>query len=216
MSEELLSRAGSGDEQAFRELTDPMRRELHLHCYRMLGSMQDAEDMVQETMLGAWRGLGSFERRASVRSWLYRIATNRCLNALRDASRRPVPASEAALNFPPPTRMAEPTWLEPYPDVLLEGLTDTAPGPGCPLRGSRDGGARVHRGAPGTASAPAGGTRAARRARLPRVRGRRAPRQQRGLRQERPQACPRAHGRASAERARRGSDPGVEPRSASS
>ncbi len=129
MSEQLLSRAGSGDEQAFRELTDPLRRELHLHCYRMLGSMQDAEDMVQETMLGAWRGLGSFERRASVRSWLYRIATNRCLNALRDAARRPVPANEATLNFPPPTRMAEPTWLEPYPDVLLEGLTDTAPGP---------------------------------------------------------------------------------------
>ncbi len=129
VSEQLLSRATSGDERAFRELTDPLRRELQLHCYRMLGSMQDAEDMVQETMLGAWRGLGSYERRASVRSWLYRIATNRCLNALRDASRRPVPANEATLNFPPPTRMAEPTWLEPYPDVLLEGLTDTAPGP---------------------------------------------------------------------------------------
>ena len=129
MSEQLLARASSGDEQAFRELTDPLRRELQLHCYRMLGSMQDAEDMVQETMLGAWRGLGSFEQRASVRSWLYRIATNRCLNALRDASRRPPPANEIAFTPPPPTRVAEPTWLEPYPDVLLEGLTDTAPGP---------------------------------------------------------------------------------------
>ena len=129
MSEQLLTRATSGDEQAFRELTDPLRRELQLHCYRMLGSMQDAEDMVQETMLGAWRGLGSFEARASVRSWLYRIATNRCLNALRDARRRPPPTSDAAAHFPAPTRMAEPTWLEPYPDVLLEGLTDTAPGP---------------------------------------------------------------------------------------
>jgi len=129
VSEQLLARASSGDEQAFRELTDPLRRELQLHCYRMLGSMQDAEDMVQETMLGAWRGLGSFEQRASVRSWLYRIATNRCLNALRDASRRPPPANEIAFTPPPPTRVAEPTWLEPYPDVLLEGLTDTAPGP---------------------------------------------------------------------------------------
>src|SRR5271163_4979405 len=110
VSEELLSRATSGDERAFRELTDPLRRELQLHCYRMLGSMQDAEDMVQETMLGAWRGLESFEARASVRSWLYRIATNRCLNALRDARRRPPPASDAAAHFPSPTRMAEPTW----------------------------------------------------------------------------------------------------------
>jgi len=128
VSEQLLSRATSGDEQAFRELTDPLRRELQLHCYRMLGSVQDAEDMVQETMLGAWRGLGSFEQRASVRSWLYRIATNRCLNALRDARRRPAPP-ELSFAPPPATRMAEPTWLEPYPDVLLEGLTDTAPGP---------------------------------------------------------------------------------------
>ncbi len=129
MSEQLLARASSGDEQAFRELTDPLRRELQLHCYRMLGSMQDAEDMVQETMLGAWRGLASFEGRASVRSWLYRIATNRCLNALRDASRRPPPVNEIPFTPPTPTRMAEPTWLEPYPDILLEGLTDTAPGP---------------------------------------------------------------------------------------
>ena len=129
VSEQLLSRATSGDEQAFRELTDPLRGELQLHCYRMLGSMQDAEDMVQETMLGAWRGLGSFERRASVRSWLYRIATNRCLNALRDASRRPPPAIQTPFTPPPATRTAEPTWLEPYPDVLLEGLMDTAPGP---------------------------------------------------------------------------------------
>ena len=103
----------------FRELTERHRRELQLHCYRMLGSVQDAEDMVQETLLAAWRGLEDFEGRASLRSWLYRIATNRCLNALRDRSRRPreVPIMADA---PEPTRMVEPIWLEPYPDALLE------------------------------------------------------------------------------------------------
>src|SRR5215211_2731666 len=84
-----LARARAGDEVAFRALTDPHRRELHVHCYRILGSVQDAEDVLQETMLAAWRGLAEFEGRASLRSWLYRIATNRCLNALRDSGRRP-------------------------------------------------------------------------------------------------------------------------------
>src|SRR5918998_50664 len=84
-----LARARAGDEDSFRELTDPHRRELHIHCYRILGSVQDAEDLVQETLLAAWRGLADFEGRASLRSWLYRIATNRCLNALRARSRRP-------------------------------------------------------------------------------------------------------------------------------
>jgi RNA polymerase sigma-70 factor (TIGR02960 family) len=106
-------------EDAFRDLTEPHRRELQLHCYRILGSVQDAEDMVQETLLAAWRGLDAFEGRASVRSWLYRIATNRCLNALRARSRRPkeVPVMDDALE---PTRRIEPVWLEPYPDALLE------------------------------------------------------------------------------------------------
>ena len=89
MTEATLERARAGDEQAFQALTDPYRRELQLHCYRILGSVQDAEDLVQETLLAAWRGLADFEGRASVRSWLYRIATNRCLNALRDGARRP-------------------------------------------------------------------------------------------------------------------------------
>src|SRR5215210_452772 len=84
-----LRRARAGDEEAFRELTDPFRRELQVHCYRILGSVQDAEDLVQETLLAAWRGLEAFEGRSSVRAWLYRIATNRCLTALRDRARRP-------------------------------------------------------------------------------------------------------------------------------
>jgi RNA polymerase sigma-70 factor (TIGR02960 family) len=123
-----LSRARGGDEEAFRELIDPYRRELQLHCYRMLGSVQDAEDLLQETLLAAWRGLEGFEGRSSVRAWLYRIATNRCLNALRDKRRRPR-AVEPMAEPPEPTRLSEPTWLEPYPDALLDTVADAAPGP---------------------------------------------------------------------------------------
>ena len=126
MTEATLSRARAGDELAFRALTDPYRRELQLHCYRILGSAQDAEDLLQETMLAAWTGLEKFEARSSLRSWLYRIATNRCLNALRDSRRRP---PDIRGDLPRPTRMTEPLWLEPYPDVLLEGIADSAPGP---------------------------------------------------------------------------------------
>lgn len=128
MSAGALSRARAGDESAFRDLVEPYRRELHLHCYRILGSLQDAEDVVQETLLAAWRGLSGFEERASLRAWLYRIATNRCLNALRDRKRRPQEVTSMA-EPPRPTRMAEPMWLDPYPDSLLEGIADTAPGP---------------------------------------------------------------------------------------
>jgi RNA polymerase sigma-70 factor (TIGR02960 family) len=116
------------DEQAFRALTEPHRRELQVHCYRMLGSVQDAEDMVQETLLAAWRSLGAFEGRASVRAWLYRIATHRCLNALRARSRRPREV-QAMSELPEPTRRTEPIWLQPYPDVLLDDLADSSPGP---------------------------------------------------------------------------------------
>jgi RNA polymerase sigma-70 factor (TIGR02960 family) len=128
LDEATLERARAGDDEAFRELTDPYRRELQLHCYRILGSMQDAEDLVQETLLAAWRGLDAFEGRASVRAWLYRIATNRCLNALRARSRRPREV-QAMDNVPPPTRRTEPIWLEPYPDVLLEDMPDRSAGP---------------------------------------------------------------------------------------
>ncbi|MGW2705563.1 sigma-70 family RNA polymerase sigma factor [Streptomyces sp. NPDC001340] len=131
MIESTLDRARAGDGEAFRRLTEPYRRELQLHCYRILGSVQDAEDMVQETLLAAWRGLGGFQERASVRAWLYRIATNRCLNALRDTSRRPQPREPARRprDLPEPTRRSEQAWFDPYPDALLEDLPDTTPGP---------------------------------------------------------------------------------------
>jgi RNA polymerase sigma-70 factor (TIGR02960 family) len=128
----VLARARAGDEEAFRELTEPHRRELQLHCYRILGSAQDAEDLVQETLLAAWRGLDGFEGRSSLRAWLYRIASNRCLNALRDRGRRPreLPLPPEPSPVPPkPTRLAEPIWLEPYPDAWLEGVTDVTARP---------------------------------------------------------------------------------------
>ena len=130
MTDATLERARSGDEQAFDALTDPFRGELQLHCYRILGSVQDAEDMLQETLLSAWRGLAGFEGRSSLRSWLYRIATNRCLNALRARNRgTAVAASELPPEAPQPSRTREPIWLQPYPDSLLEGLPDRADGP---------------------------------------------------------------------------------------
>jgi RNA polymerase sigma-70 factor (TIGR02960 family) len=127
VTEQSLARARDGDEDAFRELTDPYRRELQLHIYRIVGSTQDAEDLLQETLLAAWRGLGQFEGRASVRAWLYRIATNRSLDALRASRRRP--EDQRMTQFPEPTRWSEPVWLEPYPDLLLDGIPDEAPGP---------------------------------------------------------------------------------------
>ena len=125
-----LERARAGDDQAFGDITGPYLAELRLHCYRILGSVQDAEDVLQETLLAAWRGIGKFEGRASLRTWLYRIATNRSLNALRASGRRsrpepPEPPFEAAR----PTRRGEPVWLQPFPDALLDGLPDAAAGP---------------------------------------------------------------------------------------
>ena len=126
---ELLTRARAGDEEGFRQLTEPYRREIQVHCYRMLGSLTDAEDTLQETMLAAWRGLGGFQERSSLRSWLYRIATNQCLNALRSAGRRQPAEPVPPFRPPEPTRRGEITWLQPYPDDLLEGIADTTPGP---------------------------------------------------------------------------------------
>ena len=127
MTEPLLARARAGDGDAFAELVEPLRAGLQLHCYRILGSVADAEDVLQETLMAAWRGLDHFEGRSSVRAWLYRIATNKSLNALRASRSRPLPAPARPL--PEPSRHGEPLWLEPYPDVLLGGLADDAPGP---------------------------------------------------------------------------------------
>lgn len=126
----LVARARSGDGEAFEQLVGPYRRELHVHCYRVLGSVTDAEDALQESLTAAWRGLDRFEARASVRTWLYRITTNRCLNLLRASRRRP-PARvpELEVEPPEPTRLGEVTWLEPYPDTLLAGLADSTAGP---------------------------------------------------------------------------------------
>ncbi len=122
ISTDQLSAALGGNQRAFSNLVEPYRRELQLHCYRLLGSLQDAEDLVQETLLRAWRRLDSFEGRASLRTWLYRIATNACFDALDKRRRRLMPAS-----LYPPANPANPleafddelTWLEPYPDHLL-------------------------------------------------------------------------------------------------
>ena len=123
----LLASAQAGDEDAFAELTGPFRRELRTHCYRILGSAADAEDMVQETMMAAWRGLDRFEERASLRTWLHAIATNKCLNHLRTAKSHAALPPEVPV--PEPTRTGEPLWLEPYPDALLGDLPDATPGP---------------------------------------------------------------------------------------
>jgi RNA polymerase sigma-70 factor (TIGR02960 family) len=131
MTTEVLARARAGDQDAFCQLTEPHRRELQAHCYRILGSAQDAEDAVQETLLAAWRGLGGFEERSSVRTWLYRVATNRCLNALRDGPRRP-PFTETVpptVMWPEPSRLSEVVWLEPFADFTLDDVADPALGP---------------------------------------------------------------------------------------
>jgi len=115
VEQDVVDRAVTGDERAFAELVEPYRRELRVHCYRMLGSLTDAEDVLQETLLAAWRGLAGFERRSSVRAWLYRIATNRCLNAIRDGRRR-IPAEPVPpFDLPEPSRRSDVPWLQPYP-----------------------------------------------------------------------------------------------------
>ena len=128
---DVLARAAAGDHDAFRDLVQGHSHELQVHCYRILGSVQDAEDALQETLVSAWRSLGEFGQRSSVRTWLYQIATNRCLSMLRANSRRPriaAPLPEATLPEAAGAGDAPP-WLEPYPDVLLDHLVDQRPGP---------------------------------------------------------------------------------------
>jgi RNA polymerase sigma-70 factor (TIGR02960 family) len=130
VSDDLISRARRGDGDAFRALTEPFRTELLAHCYRMLGSLPDAEDALQETLVSAWQGLDGFAGRASMRTWLYRIATNRCLNAIRAVRRRPARAWDIAGVEPPaPSRVGEAVWLGPFPDSLIESATDMPVGP---------------------------------------------------------------------------------------
>jgi RNA polymerase sigma-70 factor (ECF subfamily) len=127
---ELLSRARAGDGEAFHAVTAPHRHELLMHCYRMLGSLHDAEDALQETMLAAWQGFGGFEARSSVRTWLYRIATNRCLNARRAAQRRPPKQWDVPGVQPPnPTGLGEVVWLEPLPDERVASALGVPLGP---------------------------------------------------------------------------------------
>jgi RNA polymerase sigma-70 factor (TIGR02960 family) len=130
LAADLISRAQAGDGDAFQALTEPHRRELHVHCYRMLGSVQDAEDALQDTLVAAWASLGSFRSDASIRTWLYRIATNKCLNALRAARRRPPKAWDIpGIEPPPPTRLGEAVWLGAFPDSLLDRAFDLPVGP---------------------------------------------------------------------------------------
>lgn len=133
---ELLARAQSADAEAFGELAEPFRRELHLYCYHLLGSLRDAEQVIRETMLAALGGIEPFEGRASLRLWLYRTATSQCLDALRGSGHtvsHPTLAAdpqEGQLpSAPQPATDSEPTWLEPYPDRLLAELPDSWPGP---------------------------------------------------------------------------------------
>lgn len=122
-----LPAARAGNHEAFQQLTDPYRHELVVHCYRILGSLEDAEDMVQETLLRAWRRLDSYEGRASFRAWLYKIATNASLDALDSRRARLLPNlthASADPNDPFPEAIHDPLWLDPLPDSLLHGLSN--------------------------------------------------------------------------------------------
>src|SRR5438876_6657040 len=119
---ELLDAAKAGDEGAFAQLVEPHRAQLHAHCYRMLGSVHDAEDALQEALLRAWRGLSRFEGRSSLRSWLYTIATNTCLSAIERRPKRVLPIDYGPATDPhvaPGEPIVESVWLEPYPDEAL-------------------------------------------------------------------------------------------------
>src|SRR6185503_5669680 len=143
------------DQDAFRELVEPYRAELHVHCYRILGSVQDAEDALQETLIAAWRGLAGFEERASVRTWLYSVATNRALNMLRAARRRPQVEMPPDVSLPEPTRYAVPR------RPVRERATDRRPRGA--LRGQGGDLARLRHGAAAASGTAAGGADPARR-----------------------------------------------------
>jgi RNA polymerase sigma-70 factor, ECF subfamily len=126
LERDLLDAARGGDEAAYGRLVEPHRGALHAHCYRMLGSVHDAEDALQDALLRAWRGLPRFEGRSSLRSWLYKIATNTCLNAIARRPKRMLPIDHgppADPHDPPGAPLVETTWVEPYPDERL-GVED--------------------------------------------------------------------------------------------
>lgn len=125
-TEAVLARAREGDGDAFRQLVEPYRRALQLHCYRMLGSLEDAEDLVQDTLLRAWRRLSTFRGEGSIRGWLYRIATNACLDALAARPRRMLPQERSPATWRPGEGAISPEvpWLSPYPDSLLDRIAD--------------------------------------------------------------------------------------------
>jgi RNA polymerase sigma-70 factor (ECF subfamily) len=125
----LLERARTGDERAYGELVDPHRRPLHAHCYRMLGSLDDADDAMQDALLRAWRGLGRFEGRSTLRTWLYTIATNACLRIVQRRRRRLLPRDHgpsAATGTPPGAPLAETVWIEPFPEDEMPSAADAA------------------------------------------------------------------------------------------
>ena len=186
---ELIARARAGDGEAFRRLTEPYLRELQVHCYRMLGSLQDAEDALQETLLAAWQGIGGFEGRASMRTWLYQIATNRCLNARRSASRRPAKEWDVPKVEPPePTRLGEVLWRRAISGrPARAALRDVAARPGGPLRAVRIHLAGLRDRAAAPSAATARRARPARRPRVPRQRGGRDAGLDRRIGQQRPQ-----------------------------
>ena len=188
---DLIGRARAGDGEAFRALTEPHRRELQVHCYRMLGSVQDAEDVLQDTLLAAWQGLAGFEGRASLRTWLYKIATNRCLNARRAASRRPAKEWDIPGVEPPsPPGSARSSGSSPIPTrssrVPTTGRPARRPATNRPkpLAGLRD--------RPSGPAAPPGRRPGlARRPRLPRARGGRHARHHGRIGHQRAEAGPR-------------------------
>jgi RNA polymerase sigma-70 factor (TIGR02960 family) len=128
MTDALVARARAGDDAAFAELAEPHRAELRVHCYRLLGTLPDAEQVLQEALVAAWRTIPSFDGSVPVRGWLHRVATDCCLAALRAAPPRPVPP-DPPFRPPKPTRTVEPQWIGPFPDALLVGLPADTPGP---------------------------------------------------------------------------------------
>ena len=197
----------STDQESFADLVQPFRNELRLHCYRMLGSYQDAEDALQETLLAAWRNLGTFEHRSSMRTWLYRIATNQCLNARRSSSRREArELGVPPMPLPRPTRLGEIFWLEPMPDALV-GCRRRLPARR-EVRAVRVDLAGLRHRAAAPPASPGGRAAAARRPRLPRQRGGRDAGRDGRLGQQRAEASPRSAARRCAPRSAAAPPPG--------